>query len=106
MSINKQKNALDYLILSNGVRLHHCQVRQQYWLLFPEGAIALNTNAVAILTLCQGNLSFNEIVTELEKQFSNIQQSDIQDFLSYMMQRGLLSQYVDRSGQVNLSARK
>lgn len=90
MSQRKQICLLDYLSLAVGVRLHYCTVRQQHWLLFPEGAIALNANAVAILTLCNGDLSFNALVTELEKQFSNIQHSDVRDFLSQMMQRGLL----------------
>ena len=90
MSQEKQIYSLDYLGLANGVRLHHCKIRQQPWLLFPEGAIALNANAVAILALCNGGRSFNALVAELKKQFSNVRESEIQKFLSQMMQRGLL----------------
>ena len=90
MGKEKQIYSLDYLGLANGVRLHHCEVRQQYWLLFPEGAIALNENAIAVLTLCNGDRSFNALVTELEKQFSDVKESDIEKLLSQMMQRGLL----------------
>ena len=93
MSMTNEENQvdlLDNLGLANGVRLHHCKVRQQYWLLFPEGAIALNENAIAILTLCNGDRSFNALVTELEKQFSDVKESDIKKLLSQMMQRGLL----------------
>ncbi|MDJ0588930.1 MAG: pyrroloquinoline quinone biosynthesis peptide chaperone PqqD [Pleurocapsa sp. MO_226.B13] len=91
MGEKKQIKALDYLDFAVGVRLHHCEVRQQHWLLFPEGAIALNDNAIAILALCNGDRSFDELVTELKKQFSNVKPRDIQDFLSYMARRGLLT---------------
>ncbi len=91
MSDRKQIDSLDYLRLATGVRLHWSEVRQQHWLLFPEGALALNPTAVAILSLCNSHLSFDELVTALNKQFSNVQENDIQELLSYMMQRGLLS---------------
>ena len=90
MSSEEEVYLLDNLGFANGVRLHWSEVRQQHWLLFPEGAIALNANAIAILSLCDGNLSFNDLVTALEKQFSSVKQSDIKYFLSYMMRRGLL----------------
>ena len=90
MSEEKQIYSLDYLGLANGVRLHYCAVRQQHWLLFPEGAVALNANAIAILALCNGDLSYNALVTELEKQFRDVKESDIKKLLSQMMQRGLL----------------
>ncbi|VEP17644.1 Coenzyme PQQ synthesis protein D [Hyella patelloides LEGE 07179] len=85
-----QIHALDYLGLSAGVRLHWSEVRQQHWLLFPEGALALNSTAVAILAQCNGYHSFEAIATALEKQFSDVKESDLQDLLSYMMKRGLL----------------
>jgi pyrroloquinoline quinone biosynthesis protein D len=106
MSEKKQINVLNYLRLAIGVRLHWSEVRQQHWLLFPEGAIALNSTAVAILTLCDGHNSVYAIATALKRQFSDVKESDIERLLSQMMQRGLLSQYADRFGQVNLSARK
>ena len=90
MSEEKQIYSLNYLGLANGVRLHYCTVRQQHWLLFPEGAIALNENAIAVLTLCNGDHSFDDLVTELEKQFRDVKESDIEKLLSQMMQRGLL----------------
>ena len=81
---------LDNLSLANGVRLHYCAVRQQHWLLFPEGAIALNANAVAILALCNGHNSWYALATALKKQFRDVKESDIEKFLFQMMQRGLL----------------
>ena len=86
----KQVYSLDNLGFANGVRLHWSEVRQQHWLLFPEGAIALNPTAVAILTLCNGNRSYIAIARRLEQQFSNINPQQVQNLLSYMMKRGLL----------------
>ena len=90
MSKEKQIYLLDYLCLANGVRLHYCTVRQQHWLLFPEGAIVLNANAIAILALCNGDNSLCAIATALKKQFRDVKESDIEKLLSQMMQRGLL----------------
>ena len=81
---------LDNLGFANGVRLHHCQVRQQHWLLFPEGAIALNPTAVAILDLCDGNRSFKAIAQTLSSQFRDVNINQVRDLLLKMMQRGLL----------------
>lgn len=81
---------LDYLGFASGVRLHWSEVRQQHWLLFPEGAIALNPTAVAILTKCDGHSSFEAIAQKLEQQFSKVNAQEVQNLLSYMMKRGLL----------------
>ena len=90
MRDKNQINSLDNLGFANGVRLHWSEVRQQHWLLFPEGAIALNPTAVAILTLCNGNRSYIAIARRLEQQFSNVNPQQVQNLLSYMMKRGLL----------------
>ena len=89
-SQENQVYSLDNLGFANGVRLHWSEVRQQHWLLFPEGAIALNPTAVAILTLCNGNRSYIAIARRLEQQFSNVNPQQVQNLLSYMMKRGLL----------------
>ena len=86
----EQTNYLDYLCFAVGVRLHYCTVRQQHWLLFPEGAIALNASAVAILAFCDGHNSLYAITTALKRQFKNVEESDIKKLLARMMQRGLL----------------
>ncbi len=85
-----QVYSLDYLGFAAGVRLHWSEIRQQHWLLFPEGAIALNPTAVAVLRKCDGHSSFEAITTALEQQFCDVKESDIQHLLFYMMKRGLL----------------
>lgn len=91
-SEEKQIYLLDNLGFANGVRLHWSKVRQQHWLLFPEGALALNSTAVAILALCDGHNSVYAIATALKRQFSDVRESDIERLLYPMMERGLLSQ--------------
>lgn len=80
----------DYLAFAPGVRLHFCQVRKQYWLLFPEAALALNPTAAAILCQCDGNRSLDEIVAVLQNQFCDVKINDVQKFLLSIIQRGLL----------------
>ena len=92
-SENNCVNSLDNLCFANGVRLHHCEVRQQYWLLFPEGAIALNPTAEAILTSCNGERSFEAIVQILSGQFQDVNINQVRDLLLRMMQRGLIIEH-------------
>ena len=39
-------------------------------LLIPEGAIRVQATGLAILQLCNGQLTFSEILTELQQQYS------------------------------------
>jgi pyrroloquinoline quinone biosynthesis protein D len=81
---------LDYLAFAPGVRLHWSEVRQQYWLLFPEAALALNSTAAAILAKCDGNNSLDEIVTALKQQYCEVNVSDVENLLLSVFKRGLL----------------
>ena len=97
--------------LAPGVRLFWDEVRQQPFLLFPEGTLVLNTTALAILELCDrskedlhsrhGVLSdrdstlnkrtVSEIITELTTKYpsSNVEE-DVHHFLSQLAARGLI----------------
>jgi pyrroloquinoline quinone biosynthesis protein D len=90
MTEEKQIYTLDYLGFAAGVRLHWSDVRQEHWLLFPEGAIALNSTAVAILTKCNGHRSFEAIALALKQEFSDVNVPEVENFLSQMIKRGLL----------------
>lgn len=81
---------LDYLAFAPGVRLHWSEVRQQYWLLFPEAALALNSTAAAILAKCDGDRSKDEIVAALAEQFRDVNVSDVENLLLSVAKRGLL----------------
>lgn len=94
--------------LAPGVRLFWDEVRQQTFLLFPEGTLVLNKTALAILELCdkpschlqsnksprgvsQSNRTVNEIITELTTKYpsSNLEE-DVHKFLSQVAARGLI----------------
>lgn len=81
---------LDCLSLALGVRLHWSAVRQQHWLLFPEGALALNASAAAILAYCDGNHRLENLVAALQTQFENVNVQEIEALLVQLMDRGLL----------------
>jgi len=81
---------LDYLTFAPGVRLHWSEVRQQYWLLFPEAALALNSTAAAILAKCDGNNSLNEIVKALKQEYCDVNVSDVENLLLSVVKRGLI----------------
>ena len=83
-------HSLDYSCFAPGVRLHWSEVRQQHWLLFPEGALALNATAAAILACCDGQHSLNEIVTAMQTQFQGVNASDVEPLLLRLFDRGLL----------------
>ncbi|MEM6755455.1 MAG: pyrroloquinoline quinone biosynthesis peptide chaperone PqqD [Cyanobacteria bacterium P01_C01_bin.38] len=81
---------LDYLTFAPGVRLHWSEVRQQYWLLFPEAALALNSTAAAILAKCDGKHSLDQIVAALKQQYCDVNVSDVENLLLSVVKRGLL----------------
>ena len=84
--------------LASGVRLFWDEVRQQSFLLFPEGTLVLNKTALAILELCNcdnrtvgENYTVSEIIAELTMKYPspNID-ADVHHFLSQLAARGLI----------------
>jgi pyrroloquinoline quinone biosynthesis protein D len=58
-------------------------------LLFPEGMIALNDSAAAILTLCDGTRDAAALVADLERQFPGARLADeVASFLEIAHGRG------------------
>ena len=82
--------SLDNLGFANGVRLHWSEVRQQHWLLFPEGALLLNHTAVAVLSLCDGDRSFKAIAKSLSSQYRDVDLDRVKKLLLQIVKRGLL----------------
>jgi pyrroloquinoline quinone biosynthesis protein D len=77
--------------LANGVRLHWDGVRERHVLLYPEGALALNETATAVLELCNGERTVDDIASELGARFEADVQTDVQNLLQAMKERGLVS---------------
>lgn len=77
--------------LANGVRLFWDNVRQQRFLLVPEGTLVLNATAWAILELCDGKENVYSIITKLSSihEHPNLE-VDVFKLLSKIAERGFL----------------
>lgn len=74
-----------------GVRLRWDEVRKQYMLLFPEGALVLNSTAGDVLKLCDGQRTIDAIVAELEARYPGATVgNDVHHLLGRIAERGLL----------------
>jgi pyrroloquinoline quinone biosynthesis protein D len=80
--------------LASRARLKFDPIEQQEMLLFPEAALALNETGAAIVRLCDGARSRDEIVDQLSKTFDKPDRDalmrEVMDFLATIRARGLL----------------
>jgi pyrroloquinoline quinone biosynthesis protein D len=80
--------------LASRARLKFDPIAQQEMLLFPEAALALNETGAAIVRLCDGARSINEIVDQLSKKYDKADRDalsrEVMDFLATIRARGLL----------------
>ena len=67
---------------------------QERMILFPEGTIKLQGTGRQVLERCDGQLTFGEIITELQKQFSTADptkiRSDISIFLEQLQKKRIV----------------
>ena len=71
-------------------RLEYDAVRQKHVLLYPEGAVLLNDTGAAILELCNGTRTVDEIVTILSERYHADVSADVNEYLSQMADRELV----------------
>jgi pyrroloquinoline quinone biosynthesis protein D len=71
-------------------RLEYDPVRQKHVLLYPEGAVLLNDTGAAILELCNGTRTVDEIVTILTDRYHADVSADVNEYLSQMADRELV----------------
>ena len=80
--------------LASRARLKFDPIEKQEMLLFPEAALALNETGAAIVRLCDGARSIDEIVDLLSKNYDNAGRDalmrEVMDFLDTIRARGLL----------------
>ena len=77
--------------LATGARLQYDEVREEHVLLVPEGAVRLNPTAAAVLELCDGERSLDEIVDTLSERYEGADlRDDVQELVDGMTQRGLV----------------
>ena len=80
--------------LAARARLKFDPIAKQELILFPEAALALNETGAAIVRLCDGSRSINEIVDLLSKNYDTAERDalmrEVMDFLDTIRARGLL----------------
>jgi pyrroloquinoline quinone biosynthesis protein D len=77
--------------LVDGARLRYDDVRDEHLLLIPEGAVRLNATAAAVLELCDGERSVEDIAAALSERYGGADVTDdVRELLGGMGQRGLV----------------
>jgi pyrroloquinoline quinone biosynthesis protein D len=77
--------------LTTGARLRYDEVREEHLLLVPEGAVRLNASAAAVLELCDGERSVEDIVSVLSERYPDVDLGgDVREVVDAMAGRGLL----------------
>jgi pyrroloquinoline quinone biosynthesis protein D len=71
-------------------RLEYDTVRQRHVLLYPEGAVLLNDTGAAILELCNGTRTVDQIVAILSDRYQADVSDDVTEYLSQMADRELV----------------
>jgi coenzyme PQQ biosynthesis protein PqqD len=82
------------LALAAKARLRYDRTSGGYMLLYPERGLALNPTAASILKLCDGQLTADGVVEQLEREYPGRPapelREDVLEFLAEMLRRGLL----------------
>jgi pyrroloquinoline quinone biosynthesis protein D len=80
--------------ISPRARLQTDKVTGKPVVLYPEGVLMLNSTAHAIISLCDGTLSIEQIAATLAKRFQNAPleqiQRDIHKYLNDLRERNLV----------------
>jgi pyrroloquinoline quinone biosynthesis protein D len=76
--------------LSRHARLQWDPVREKQVILMPEGVLALNPTAAAILALCDGQRSVSAIISTLSEQYNKAVDEDVLTFLRRLASKRLL----------------
>jgi pyrroloquinoline quinone biosynthesis protein D len=71
-------------------RLEYDTVRQRHVLLYPEGAVLLNDTGAAILELCNGTRTVDQIVAILSERYQADVSEDVNEYLGQMADRELV----------------
>jgi pyrroloquinoline quinone biosynthesis protein D len=77
--------------LATGARLSYDDVREEHVLLIPEGAVRLNPTAAAVLELCDGERSVDDIAGALSARYDGADvRDDVVELVDAMTQKGLV----------------
>ncbi len=64
-------------------------------ILFPEGAIKLQGTGRLVLERCDGQRTFGEIISELQRQFGTADPTKVRDDISKFLEQLQLKRIVD-----------
>ena len=77
--------------LASKARLKWDEARKKHLLLFPEGLLVLNPTARDVVALCDGTITFAEMVKKLGEQYkTETVRADIEELLSRLADKGLV----------------
>jgi pyrroloquinoline quinone biosynthesis protein D len=77
--------------LATGARLRYDEVREEHLMLIPEGAVRLNETAAAVLELCDGKRSVDDIVDALSARYRGSDlRDDVRALIDAMAEKGLV----------------
>jgi pyrroloquinoline quinone biosynthesis protein D len=77
--------------LATGARLVYDDVRAEHVLLVPEGAARLNSTAAAVLELCDGERSLDEIAGALSARYAGVDAGHVRELIDALARRGLVT---------------
>ncbi|HYQ62101.1 pyrroloquinoline quinone biosynthesis peptide chaperone PqqD [Actinophytocola sp.] len=73
--------------LRKGVRLTFDRTRDTHVLLYPEGVLVPNATAAAVLSLCDGESTVDEIAAALGDRYRGVRAQDVTDVLARLESR-------------------
>jgi pyrroloquinoline quinone biosynthesis protein D len=73
--------------LARHVRLSFCRTRQRHILQLPETVVVLNGTGAAVLELCDGQRTVDEIVASLGARYRSVPDEEVHRFLSRLHAR-------------------
>lgn len=76
--------------LRRGVKLTYDRTRETYLLLYPEGVLVPNSTASAVLRLCDGESTVEEITAALGKRFDGVRAEDVVTVLIRLADRRMV----------------
>ena len=73
--------------LGRGVRMRYDRSRDRHVLLLPETVVVLNATGTAILELCDGTRTIDEIVAALRERYGEVPEEQVHAYLAKLVER-------------------
>lgn len=76
-------------LLARHARYRWDPIRRQHQLVFPEGLLALNDSAAAVVRLCDGR-PYDDLLNALAAQFGGVVVAEVEELLGALVRKGLV----------------